>query len=194
MLSYVITAIAAFILAFPVFHFFSRRKYNELEKNEKLQITRANQTERQLHEREIDFLSQRNQLEIEFSEKLKATAEASFHEGKRIQKAQSEIQEKLFSVKISPYVKIVTDTGIIYNEYEAASGYQYQLLINGIPAFPPHIVLERTESIKEINEQTKKVALDFAINSAKNAIDLYLGGHQNFSAIGTEIVEQLKKK
>lgn len=57
------------------------------------------------------------------------------------QKGKSE-----FSVKVSPYrdeIKTGTD-GLIFNDiyHEVMIGYQYQLLINGVPALKPAIIIE----------------------------------------------------
>lgn len=68
------------------------------------------------------------------------------------QKGRSE-----FSVKISPYrdeIRTGSD-GLIFNDiyHEVMIGYQYQLLINGVPALKPAIIIEEylIEEKKEVD-------------------------------------------
>ena len=82
----------------------------------------------------------------------------------------------MFSVAISPYVKMVTDKGVIWNDYKAIAGYQYQLLINGIPAFEPHVVKIQETEIKEVTEEAKKRFFDIADKAVDAAVSTYLPG------------------
>jgi hypothetical protein len=109
-------------------------------------------------------------------------------------RAEYELQTKLFTVKISPYVKIVQDKGLFGDKYEAISGYQYQLLVNGIPAFSPHVVPERTETKKAINEELEQALINTAKLAAEGAITLYLGGSPQFAKLAPLIMERLTKK
>lgn len=90
--------------------------------------------------------------------------------------AEFELQNKLFSVTIKPYVSVEKINGYIWDEYKSETGYQYQLLINGIPAFQPHVVIESSEKLKEVNEEKMKVLLECALGAAKSAAELYMGG------------------
>ena len=60
----------------------------------------------------------------------------------------------------------------------SVSGYQYQLLVNGMPAFSPHIVAERTETKKATNPELERALLQTAERAADAAIQLYLGHKQ----------------
>jgi hypothetical protein len=68
------------------------------------------------------------------------------------QKGKSE-----FSVKVSPYRDEIRtgDDGLIFNDiyHEVRIGYQYQLLINGVPALEPAVIVEEylVEEKKEID-------------------------------------------
>jgi hypothetical protein len=104
-----------------------------------------------------------------------------------------ELQTKLFSVKISPYV-CVRATGTLLNKHvEAETGYQYQLLVNGIPAFAPHIIVENSETRKELNAEVEKLLLGSAQRAASAAIDAYLGGSRQFAKLAEPIIKRLPR-
>ena len=65
----------------------------------------------------------------EFIERLAQEKERASEEAKNRTRAEFELQSKLFSIKISPYAQILTDKGIVWDDYETKVGYQYQLLM-----------------------------------------------------------------
>lgn len=196
------------------------------------QIVDAREMEKQLHLRERDFLSERNQLELEHADALRAARAAAFEEGRRLGqtygnasrvnelteqrqtllakfeteraqavaearerlRAEYELQSKLFTVKISPYVSIQENRALIGHKYETVSGYQYQLLVNGIPAFSPHIVAEQTEKKKAINPEVERLLLPYAERAADAAIKLYLGGNSQFAKLAEPILKRLPRR
>jgi hypothetical protein len=105
-----------------------------------------------------------------------------------------ELQSKLFSVKIVPYVSIAEVKGLIRNSYQTITGYQYQLLVNGIPAFAPHVVAEQTEVRKEINSHVERALIETAERAANGAIDLYLGGSTQFAKIAAPVLKRLPSR
>jgi hypothetical protein len=105
-----------------------------------------------------------------------------------------ELQAKLFSVKIVPYVSIAEVKGLIRNSYQTITGYQYQLLVNGIPAFAPHVVAEQTEVRKEINPHVERALIETAERAANGAIDLYLGGSTQFAKIAAPVLKRLPSR
>ena len=111
----------------------------------------------------------------DFTIRLQAEKEQAVAEACDKLRAESQLQEKLFSIKISPYLRFLTHKGLINKTFEAQTGYQYQLLVNGIPAFQPHVVVERQEKVKEIDESVKSQLLLIAENGAKSALSTYLG-------------------
>ena len=72
-------------------------------------------------------------------------------------------------------------------------GYQYQLLINGIPAFQLHVIIERSETRKEINEENVKELLGIAKQIAEGSIDLYLGANGQLAKLALPVIKRLKK-
>ncbi|MGY3960470.1 hypothetical protein [Aeromonas popoffii] len=125
-----------------------------------------------------------------FSLRLSEDIEEAVSDAKEKLRAEYALQTKLFSVKISPYYKIGDDKGWVKTQHDVNIGYQYQLLINGIPAFQPHIVIERSESISEINEDTKAILLNSAIGLAEAAISTYLGINPQFARLAPAITIQ----
>lgn len=209
-----------------------RRLVNEL--NHKLEVCtmQVNESERRIHLKEMEYLAERNKIELAHAEALNHARTLSFDEGRKHgkaehelqaamrladqrnefaarllsekeqaanearekQRAEYELQAKLFSVKISPYVQLLTDKGVIYDSYEAKAGYQYQLLVNGIPAFQPHIVVERHEKVKEIDQNVKNTFLSLAKTCAEAAVTTYLGANPQFAKLAPVILEQSEKK
>jgi hypothetical protein len=108
-------------------------------------------------------------------------------------RAEYELQTKLFSVKISPYVSVREEGGLIRKSFQTSAGYQYQLLVNGIPAFAPHVVSEHTEVRKEVNPEVERMLLRTAERAANAAIDLYLGGSTQFARLTEPILKRLPK-
>ena len=195
------------------------------------QLEASRELEKEIHIRERDFLAERNKLEIEKSETIRAAQADSFEKGRQqgivenhavhiaelanqrselLKKneeerdraaseareklrAEYELQSKLFTVKITPYVSITEDKGLIRNEFETVAGYQYQLLVNGIPAFSPHIVPEHTEVKRSLNPEVEKALIQTAQRAADSAIDMYLGGNGQFAKLAEPIIKRLPK-
>lgn len=104
-----------------------------------------------------------------------------------------EAQAKAFSVSIRPYVKIEKNTGIIFDDHKSHTGYQYQLLVNGIPAFQPHVVIEKSEEIKQADKDMILKLVKIAESSARSAVNTYLtGATGKMFTVGSEIIEHAK--
>ena len=119
--------------------------------------------------------------------------EQAVHEAREKLRSEFELQTKLFTVRISPYVSIKEGKGLINHDHETITGYQYQLLVNGIPAFAPHVVAEQTEIKKSINPEVERLLLESAKRAADAAIDVYLGGSTQFAKLAEPIVRRLPK-
>ena len=195
------------------------------------QLEASRELEKKIHIRERDFLAERNTLEVEKSETVRAAQAEAFEKGrqqgivenhaghiaeltsqrsellKKVEeerdravaeardklRAEYELQSKLFTVKITPYVSITEDKGLIRNEYETVADYQYQLLVNGIPAFSPHIIPERTEVKRSLNPEVEKALIQTAQRAAGAAIDMYLGGNNQFAKLADPMIKRLPK-
>jgi hypothetical protein len=144
-------------------------------------------------ERERDHLTEVTKLRSEFALQLIRERESAACDARDRLRAEYELQTKLFTVKICPYLRIAEDKSMFNKKHELVSGYQYQLLINGIPAFSPHVVPERTEIKSEINPQLEATLLGIAEKAADAAINLYLGGNAQFAKLAPAIVERIAK-
>ena len=129
----------------------------------------------------------------EFAVRLQAEKEQAANEARDRQRAEHELQAKLFSVKISPYVQLLTDNGLFKDTHEAKIGYQYQLLVNGIPAFQPHVFVERHEKIQQIDQTIKNTLLEIAQKCAEAAAMTYLGASPQFAKLAPGVLEQIEK-
>jgi hypothetical protein len=223
----VVTAAFVSVVAILLWNRASDRQAKALAR----QLEASRELEKEVHIRERDFLAERNKLEVEKSETIRAAQADSFEKGrqqgivenhavhiaelanqrsellKKIEeerdraaseareklRAEYELQSKLFTVKITPYVSITEDKGLIRNEFETVAGYQYQLLVNGIPAFSPHIVPEHTEVKRSLNPEVEKALIQTAQRAADSAIDMYLGGNGQFAKLAEPIIKRLPK-
>jgi hypothetical protein len=144
-------------------------------------------------ERELEANIRMAKQSADFALQLQSEKATAAAEAREMQRAEQEIQAKLFSVKISPYVQLVTNKGIVYDDFESRVGYQYQLLINGIPAFQPHVVIEREEKVKEFDEKLKSALLTVAQTCAQAALSTYLGANPQFAKISPAILVKSEK-
>ena len=134
-------------------------------------------------------------LKSQFSTKLISDVDAAVTEARKRLTAEYELQSKLFTVQISPFVRITDNKGIFSSESVVETGYQYQLLVNGIPAFQPHEIIERSENKKEVNEENVRELASMAKGFASSAIDMYLGaGGGKFAKLAPAIIKKLGKK
>ena len=227
-----VVAVLTSIIVAAVALLIHRRLSNELLAKLKESSTQANEAERQVHLREMEYLAEKNKIEVAHLEALNQARSIAFEEGRKQgkaeheleaslrladqrnefavrlqsekeqaaveardkQRAEHELQAKLFSVKISPYVQLLTDKGVLKDTYESKVGYQYQLLVNGIPAFQPHIVVERHEKEQKIDQAVKNTLLSIARTCAEAAVTTYLGASPQFAKLAPEVVEQIEKK
>jgi hypothetical protein len=219
-------AAVTFVLTILFQRHFNKQHQAEIrERDEQIQAL-----EKQAHQKERDFLEERNKTELSNLESIKEAKKIAFEEGRqrgvtegdtkhltevmalqadfaeRLQserekaatearerlRAEYELQSKLFSVQISPLVRITENKGLFSSENQTEVGYQYQLLINGIPAFQPHIIVERSETRKEVNEENLRQLLNSAKQIAEGAIDMYLGANGQFAKLALPVVKRLK--
>ncbi len=177
--------------------FLEERNRLELANAETLRAAKAAASEegRKLGqaERQRDHVTELTNLRYELTARLDKEREQAAIEAREKLRAEYELQTKLFTVKISPYVLIAEDKGLFKDKYETVTGYQYQLLINGIPAFSPHVVRERTEIKTAINEELETMLLKAAHQAAEAAIQVYLGGNPQFAKLSPVIVERATK-
>lgn len=133
-------------------------------------------------------------LKADFATKLDSAVDVAAAEARRRLTAEYELQSKLFTVQINPYVRITENKGLFSSESVVDTGYQYQLLVNGLPTFQPHVIIERSEARKLVNEENIKQMIELAQGFAANAIETYLGaGGSKFAKLAPVLIRQLGK-
>ncbi|PKM30822.1 MAG: hypothetical protein CVV07_06285 [Gammaproteobacteria bacterium HGW-Gammaproteobacteria-11] len=159
--------------------FLQAKNQMEIQHHEQLKLAREQYLQEGIEAgkslREKDHQIEITNLRSELREQCARDCQQAEENGKRLARAELESQTKAFSVSIQPYVRIEKTTGILWNANKSVIGYQYQLLVNGIPAFQPHIVIEKTESLKEVNQETLDKLAQSASVIADKAISTYLG-------------------
>lgn len=136
----------------------------------------------------VNNLAEQRQELLDKCEREKTQA---VDEARNQAQVEYEYQSKLFSVKISPYVSVEDDKKLFRHLFRTKTGYQYQLLVNGIPAFSPHIVIEQIETKGAINPEVERLLLKAAEKAANSAIKMYLGGNAQFATLAEPILNRL---
>ena len=131
-------------------------------------------------ERQRDHLDELTSQRAELMHSQEEEIRRAVKEARETQRAEMELQTKVFAVVIRPYVNVSTVGGWVRKKYKSVQGVQYQLLVNGIPAFTPTIVEENVETIELWDEETKRLLISGATDLAKTAIQCYLGGASQF--------------
>lgn len=143
--------------------------------------------------RQKDHLIEMTNLRSAHREELAQREAEAEKRGRAVAKLEHEAQVKAFGVEIRPYVKIEKDVGVIWDSHRSYTGYQYQLLVNGIPAFQPHVVIEHSEEIKEVDKQMVAELVKLAHKLADAAAKVYLGNASPSAlTIGPEIIQHIK--
>lgn len=128
--------------------------------------------------REIRML--KNDHLIELSTKIREAEEKGFAEGKRYAELKSEEIHKSFSVRVRPWINCIKKDEFFSTSYLIQIGYSYQLFINGIPCFEPHIIVDQQKEEKSINmDQMISLATDIT----KLAVEIQAGAYKPFFQI-----------
>lgn len=68
--------------------------------------------------------------------------------------SRHERQKPVLSVQVRPYVSTVKSTrALVFDEFRSAVGFQYQLMVDGVPCFQPHIVIDEEQKEKSLNDE-----------------------------------------
>lgn len=133
--------------------------------------------ERQKHELEIQRINLNHEEKINLARKQ---AEQNGYD--KAKKEIGSISDK-FHVDVRPYVNIEKDNGIIWDTFRTQVGYQHQLYIEGIPVFTPHVIIERTEEVSEVNKEHR----DLLIKSAKELTLAFIQSQSRFALASSVI-------
>lgn len=180
---------------------------------------RSSQDEQRIRELELDlhtnqrhFLAEKNTLESAHYAALSAEREKlsrlrAEHNSALVDEREKaalaareqarrdfELQASLFSVSVRPYVRIVKDEGYFNASVDVETGYQYQLMVNGVPAFQPHHIPESKETAKKFNEENLNALIQRATDAAERAVALYVGKAPANINIAQALVERISGK
>lgn len=130
--------------------------------------------------------------ENESREKLRAAEEKAFNDGIRQSELRSSNYSAGFSVQVRPYVAKIKKGGIIFDDMYSAVGFQYQLFVNGIPCFQPHIVIEQECEETEVNDARLKILTEQAIKVAQLAMQA-TNAQDLFKFVESPLISEQKK-
>lgn len=120
------------------------------------------------HRHEVAMLAERERISQLHQDNLKATED-------RLQAKLAKVESPL-TVVVHPFVNTTIDKGLIRNSSVVEVGYKYQLLMQGIPCFPPHDVVVETQSKVEVDESKIKAWGARALEFAEGAAQIQGGG------------------
>lgn len=124
----------------------------------------------------------------ELKTRLREAEDRGYEEGKRQAELRADEKSKAFSVAVRPYIKRVKNDGFIKKGNSLQVGYQYQLQINGIPCFDPHVVIEQQYEEREVNQEVIERMTKLALEAARTAVAIQAGPAGAFIPIATSPV------
>ena len=141
------------------------------------QSEQIRELERRLHQKDCDYLDQAAALKREMFAAQDSQVKLAVAEARSSQRAEFESQLKSFTVNVSPWVEIRELGTVVFKRYRERSGYQYQLIVNGIPAFDPHVMTLHDQTKQSVDEDA---LLRMATHAAQLVLDTYSGASQIF--------------
>lgn len=192
-LSFVVGVIVAAAVGFLV----HRRLVSALHLSSSTSSDRLNELEAQLarqsegfsrqlsqkareHMEELDRLArERRQADedhlAEMKIRVREAEDRGYEDGKRQAELRADEKAKAFSVIVRPFIRKIRDDGFFKKLSRLEVGYQYQLQINGIPCFDPHVVIEQHYEEKEVNQEVIEKMTRLALEAAKTAVAIQAG-------------------
>ena len=164
-----------------------RKKYGSdaVERKHSAKIQRL---EKQLHAQECECLDRLNVQKRELVDAHEAELRQAIAQARDLQRTELDAQSKMFTVNVSPYVDVSESRNFWRHRYKSVTGYQYQLLVNGIPAFAPHIVEEKVDTSEAVDEQR---LIQLASQAAELAVAAYAGGASRIVTLAAPILKGL---
>ena len=186
-------AIAAFfagaLIGFLVAWTALQRRYSALSAD-LAQSETVRDLEKRLHQKDCDYLDQLAGIKRDMLAAQESQVREAVTEARDSQRAEFESQLKAFAVNVAPWVEIRDLSTVVYKRYRERSGYQYQLLVNGIPAFDPHITTLHDETRQSVDEEA---VVRMATQAAQAVLDTYSGASQIFR-MAAPVVRRLAGK
>ncbi len=130
---------------------------------------KANSHAAELLEIKVQHNKATHELEDKYRQELITANQKGFDEGFRQAELRNEKRETALTVQVRPYAKKVKKDGLIWDDVTSEVGFQYQLMVNGIPCFQPHIVIEASYEEQNFNQDRAEFLTNKAIEIAKIA-------------------------
>ena len=148
--------------------------------------TRSHSEELERNSRERRDIQDQYLAELKI--KVRESEDRGYEEGKRQAELRADEKSKAFSVTVRPYIKKIKDDGFLKKMNRLQVGYQYQLQINGIPCFDPHVVIEQHYEEREVNQEVIERMTRLALEAARTAVAIQAGPAGAFIPIATSPV------
>ncbi|PKQ38410.1 MAG: hypothetical protein CVT59_04110 [Actinobacteria bacterium HGW-Actinobacteria-1] len=130
-----------------------RRRFDDIALQRR-QVEEIRELERQLHVKDCEHLDALTAQKQELLAAREAELRNAIAETREVERAEFERLVNSFSVKVSPYAKVSKTGSRWRRQVQRESGYQYQLFVNGVPAFAPHVEITQSDHETEIDEES----------------------------------------
>lgn len=114
-----------------------------------------------------------SELKVAHRDALRDEHDAGVAQGRAAAEAELAKRAEFYSVRVSPFVESSSIESMFSKKTLLRAGYQYQLLINGVPAFTPHQICDSSYEVKELDREAIAEAKRFALEAADKALALY---------------------
>lgn len=114
-----------------------------------------------------------SELKAAHRDALRDEHDAGVVEGRAAAEAELAKRAEVYSVRVSPFIESSSIESMFSKRTLLRAGYQYQLLINGVPAFTPHQICDSRYEVKELDREAIAEATRFALEAADRALALY---------------------
>lgn len=134
-------------------------------------------TRLQAHSGELQQLREQhrnalNEMDSSHRTALRKLEDESFQAGARQKELHYETLGAALKVSVRPYVRTTKKSSFISDSYTCDVGYQYQLMVQGIPCFAPHIQITDSQSYSELNDERIAMLSNLAMQAAQAAISI----------------------
>ena len=132
-----------------------------------------------------------------YTENKEKELNEQYHKGFDDGFKRAEMNSKIMSLSITPKYDEEKVRGFFKRGKIIKSGYEYQILINGIPCLEPYFKIVNITRIKEISEDNIKLIINKSMEAAELLIKAtspvsFING--NFIAMGQEILKRIHNK
>ena len=156
------------------------KKMNIVHEKDKFDLDKNKYTE---------YEQEKKKILTNITSEINDAYDKGFNEGFK----RAELNSKIITLLIKPWENEIIKNGFFNKTVFYQLGYQYILLINGIPALSPYQIVDKTIKLSQANEDNIKEVISQVKDSVDKAINA-AGGLVTFSGDFQKIQDNLIKR